>query len=83
MDDRAKIEKKIDTMLEHEPTDVDEIIKLINKIEGTHGDRYLLAQLVSELSIMKMENRRLDERVKELERVNERMGETFRNSEYY
>lgn len=83
MDDNAKIEKKIDTMFDHMPTDTDEIIKLVNKLEGTHGDRYLLAMLVSMVSLLKRNESRLNDRIQELENINERQAEAFRNANEY
>lgn len=83
MDNNEKLEKKIDTMFDHLPTNTDEIIKLVNKLEGTHGDRYLLAVLVMKLSELTKDVSQMRDRIQDLENINERLGESFRNRNEY
>lgn len=83
MTDNNKIEKKIDVMMDHQSRDTDEIIKLVNKIEGTHGDRYLLSVLVAEVNTLRSNVQRLSDRVQDLENINESLSDSLRRKNEY
>ncbi len=82
MSDNKMIEK-VETMFAYGPDNVEEIKKLVTKIEGTEAFWHLVSVLVVKSTEIAKANSELEDRVRELEQVNERLGESFRNRNEY
>lgn len=76
---KETMSEKVDTMFDYGPDDVEEAEQFIAKIEGTDAFWHLIAILC----VKSTEMRRLEERISELEQINENMRDSFRRKNEY